>query len=695
MFNAFKKLASRQDAPPTTTTSSSNGGAAINGATNQSIPANTPCTPMSGSLQRKFAKGVQYNMKIIIKGDRNVGKSCLLERLQGRGFIEAYTPSEEINVASIQWSFKATEDVVKVEVWDVVDRGKARARPTGLKLSIGANAIPEGPALDAEFLDVYKGTHGVILMMDITKNWTFEYASKELPKIPPEIPVLLLGNHCDMAHHRVITQGQAIGLIEGLGPRTAEVLYGESSMRNGFGLRLLHKFLSLPFLQLQRETLTALLARNKRDTEVCSLEMVEFLSSPDADYNQFLENLMNKRRQIADSNPKNLTHFSGTSMSSSGTVVSGGPTVGAGGGVIAATAVGINRSPINSNHVNPKSIIIGAGQPIIVPGQQHPLKTNVNANTSTILSKVNNDAIASVRTSLQNAPTTTPTPTSDIKVTVEEFCPDGGALDKGFLDDLPAMSANADARPPFDDNGDSDSDSNNIGNPLVAKFHEDPFDDLVTKGPDPVTTIHAQKSEPKINPLAKNKNKQPFVPDLSVILTPTSSSQRRSSNSSEDIEIPHILKSKANDSHGSDGQSNEEFDWLSDSNQRHSPDGGEDEASLPSIDKTVRNTATITTPISMDTKLDRLQLTEDSGAGGDGEDETLAAEIKEKNSKSKKKKKEKKEKKEKKSHGGDKEKKRSSTKSRKPTHDDLLSETKERLTNSDRYADEDDQYEAL
>lgn len=66
MFNAFKKLASRQDAP----TTSSNGAAAAaaaataaNGANNQSIPANTQCTPMSGSLQRKFAKGVQYNSK--------------------------------------------------------------------------------------------------------------------------------------------------------------------------------------------------------------------------------------------------------------------------------------------------------------------------------------------------------------------------------------------------------------------------------------------------------------------------------------------------------------------------------------------------------------------------------------------------------------------------------------------------------
>lgn len=154
-------------------------------------------------------------MKIIIKGDRNVGKSCLLERLQGKGFIETYTPTEEIQVASIQWSFKATEDIVKVEVWDVVDRGKARVRQSGLKLA--GTAVPEQPALDAEFLDVYKGTHGVILMMDITKNWTFEYATKELSKIPADIPVLLLGNHCDMGHHRVITSGQAIGLIEGLG----------------------------------------------------------------------------------------------------------------------------------------------------------------------------------------------------------------------------------------------------------------------------------------------------------------------------------------------------------------------------------------------------------------------------------------------------------------------------------------------
>ena len=79
-------------------------------------------------------------------------------------------------MASIQWSYKATDDVVKVEVWDVVDKGKKKQPLEGLKLNnvsavTAVAALPEEPALDAEFLNVYKGTHGVIIMLDITKQW--------------------------------------------------------------------------------------------------------------------------------------------------------------------------------------------------------------------------------------------------------------------------------------------------------------------------------------------------------------------------------------------------------------------------------------------------------------------------------------------------------------------------------------------
>lgn len=462
-----------------------------------------------------------------------MGKSCLLERLQGRSFLETYTPTEQINVASIQWSFKATEDVVKVEVWDVVDRGKARAIPTNkLKLNTSKDSEPppEIPALDASFLDVYKGTHGVVLVMDVTKLWTFEYITRELPKVPDEMPVLILGNHCDMAHHRVVSEGQALGLVEQVQEtRKGKVLYGESSMRNGFGLRLLHKFLGLPFLHLQRDTLLAQLERNHQDMDICTFEVNEFLKSEDADYSKFLDKLVNKRREVADSK-------------SNTKVIQCNPRP-------STTATGGQISSIPELRPT-KSIIVGGGQPIVIPGQTNfTMKNSSSSSTSSSTANPTNSVskIQSIQSKIAS---------------VEDFCPDGpgGGLG-GFLEDVdgPGVGEGQGRHKP-----DSDSEDESRDNPLVARFQDDQVEEEIE-----VVPVVIPLPEVKVNPLAKSSRssagggatfeRNDFMTIPAV-----------HSESSTDLDVPHGIDADEPD------PENDFDNWINDTTRRRSPEGGED-----------------------------------------------------------------------------------------------------------------------
>ena len=242
MFSALKKLTHRSES---SSGSGSNGGTpgSHGGTSVQSLPH---------SLQRKFARGCDYNLKLLLRGDRSSGKTALFNRLQvrkcmcpqgrrlyppvfpmqGGSFKEDYIASEEIGVTDIQWNHKATDDIVKVQVWDVVDKGKKRIKLEGLKLdssggtvgSAGASSSSDfSAALDAQFVDVYKGAHGVIFLFDITKQWTFDYVTRELSHVPSNVPVLILANFMDRKHHRCITRDQVIGFIEESGKATTKM----------------------------------------------------------------------------------------------------------------------------------------------------------------------------------------------------------------------------------------------------------------------------------------------------------------------------------------------------------------------------------------------------------------------------------------------------------------------------------------
>jgi len=249
-------------------------------------------------MQTKFSKGVQYNMKIVIRGERNTGKSCLLTRLQGKQFNEAYIPSQEIQAASINWKYRSGDNIVKVDVWDIVDKGqKKKQKQDTLKISNEpVKNENDGLALDAEFIDVYKGTHGVIMLLDITKPWTWKYIESELPRVPNHLPVLVMANFRDMGEHRLVAVDTMFAFIEHMERPlgSAEINFVESSLKNGFGLRYLYQFLNIPFLILQRETLLRQLEANALEIEETRELLLRDEEKEDQNYEKFILSLANR-----------------------------------------------------------------------------------------------------------------------------------------------------------------------------------------------------------------------------------------------------------------------------------------------------------------------------------------------------------------------------------------------------------------
>ncbi|KAG8190585.1 hypothetical protein JTE90_014061 [Oedothorax gibbosus] len=531
MFNALKKLVSSND------------------VSSKGLPPPGVQT-MGLSLQRKFAKGVQYNMKIIIKGDRNVGKSCLFERLQGKKFIEEYLPTEEIQVASIQWNYKATDDVVKVEVWDVVDKGKKRKKIDGLKLdNSGSQQVPEEAALDAEFIDVYKGTNGVIVVFDITKQWTFAYVQRELPLIPNHIPILVLANHRDMGHHRTVTEDQVRFFVEGLErPKdSAEIRYAEGSMRNGFGLKYLHKFFNLPFLQLQRETLLKQLEINKGEIQATVEELDCLSESEEQNYDVFLDNLTNRRRQVAEQlsqvsassiesvNAFSVQQMNGTNETTSPVTPTSCPPPHPISSKSVSMPANLSKSAIESPSDPPPIVHLP-----VVPTTPATTNKETPKQESSFMSRLfNKSSSPSSKASEQDKkkaaiiPNPVGSPAEDV-TNVDDFVPDDADHTfNSFLEESPKNTAQEKSS---DMPEESDSDEDAV-NPMVAGFKEelDP-EDAVGTVPDysvqAVATVHSDLSSedeaPKSQQLT-DKATNPILQSMTVI---------EKEDSAEEIPVP-------------------------------------------------------------------------------------------------------------------------------------------------------------
>jgi GTPase SAR1 family protein len=250
----------------------------------------TPATPSHGQHQgpriwrvdnevrEQLAKGVKYNMRLVLRGARGTGKTAMLERLQGHPVPLQYVPTGSIQASTIRWvpkTSKASEDeeVVKIDVWDVVDKGSI---PTSQGSSSSGN-VGNGPAnipqmpVDASTVDVYRGTHCVVFMVDITRPETLQYVETEARNVPVDCLILVCVNFYDLHQKRTVSE-EAIERVcksirRSCTPFIASVTQAKpdegvsvgatwlyTSMVTGFGMRPLYTYLNTPFNYLRIKT---------------------------------------------------------------------------------------------------------------------------------------------------------------------------------------------------------------------------------------------------------------------------------------------------------------------------------------------------------------------------------------------------------------------------------------------------------
>ncbi|KAE8994592.1 hypothetical protein PR003_g17710 [Phytophthora rubi] len=232
---------------------------------------------MDKAIRRRVRGGITYNMKLLIRGARGTGKTSLFQRLQGQPIPDTHQPTPQLQAATISWSFRQhLEENVKCEVWDVVDRGfvpaDAAEGADGLSaqaveaVAAAAAAVQNGThavaVVDASTVDVYQEAHGVIFLLDVTKWDTLEYVKQQLDSVPVHIPTLVLGNFRDLGAQRKIFKEDVEELLYGSSDRPqqqwrrpTELLYFECSLLDCYGLKSLHQYFGIPFLQLKLATI--------------------------------------------------------------------------------------------------------------------------------------------------------------------------------------------------------------------------------------------------------------------------------------------------------------------------------------------------------------------------------------------------------------------------------------------------------
>ncbi|MFX0093396.1 MAG: GTP-binding protein [Candidatus Hodarchaeota archaeon] len=118
--------------------------------------------------------------KIVLLGDGTVGKTSLRERFMGRGFPSEYIMTIGTELASKIVNLPSTNKTVVLQIWDLAGQ----------------------PHFKTIRNIYYRGSHGALLVYDITQPSSFDNAMSWITecwkKVGRQIPFVLLGNKSDL-----------------------------------------------------------------------------------------------------------------------------------------------------------------------------------------------------------------------------------------------------------------------------------------------------------------------------------------------------------------------------------------------------------------------------------------------------------------------------------------------------------------
>ena len=148
--------------------------------------------------------------KLLIVGESGVGKTCILLRFADDSFEENFLST--IGVDFKVKEINVDEKRVKLQIWD--SAGQERFKNITMSY--------------------YRNCSGIIIVYDVTNHTSFEKVGdwiQEVRRYVPNVPLMIIGNKCDMEEKRQVSSEEGRELADKHG-----LIFLETSAKNNMNI---------------------------------------------------------------------------------------------------------------------------------------------------------------------------------------------------------------------------------------------------------------------------------------------------------------------------------------------------------------------------------------------------------------------------------------------------------------------------